>query len=221
MWRSILWTILLLLTACAQSFDYERVTWDDERWGEIVQQGLDNSCGFASLLTVMKYHYGDERYDEKSLIGLYVTKASEKDLARAMKDGVSLLELEKLVQGVGYVTNRQLLTLPQLEQIVSFVPVLVYLEIGTYKHFAVVRGISADTVWLADPSRGNVYHRKEDFLAEWKAPASLKGPQSLPGGLIILRKGGKHALKLLRDPSEGLPEVLHQLKRELILKNGS
>jgi len=47
-------------------------------------------------------------------------------------------------------------------------PILIHLEIDGYKHFAVLRGIKGDRVFLADPSRGNVRMAVYDFLEEWK-----------------------------------------------------
>lgn len=217
--RLILIIVITFLFSCAHVDDYRRKTWDEERWGEIVQQQLDNSCGFASILTIMIHHYGDDRYDEKKLIEYYTEKASEEDLARAMKDGLSMLELENLVLDLGYETKKYNLTIDQLEEIVSIVPVLVYLEIGDYKHFAVVRGINGDVVWLADPSRGNVYHTKNDFLKEWRVPDVVKDVV-LPGGFIILSRNAYPKLNLLGDPITGLPESLIQLKRSQIFKNG-
>ena len=32
-------------------------TWEEVRFGGIVEQGLDNSCGLASLLTIMRSHF--------------------------------------------------------------------------------------------------------------------------------------------------------------------
>lgn len=117
------------------------------RFGGIVEQGLDNSCGLASLLTITRTHFGDERYDEVLLLKKYMEDTDEKALAESMKNGLSLLELEKLAQSLGYTTVKNVLTLDALERLVSFVPVLVYLEVGKLRHFAVVRGINEEAVF--------------------------------------------------------------------------
>lgn len=84
----------------ASRLDYE--TWDDVRWGGIVAQELDNSCGLASLLTIMQGHFGDMRYNEKTLLKEYFENADESDIAQAMSNGLSLLELEHLAKSIGY-----------------------------------------------------------------------------------------------------------------------
>ena len=47
------------------------------------------------------------------------------------------------------------------------VPVIVYLRHRRDDHFSVLRGIDADTVWLADPSLGNRTYSREQFLDLW------------------------------------------------------
>jgi hypothetical protein len=43
----------------------------------------------------------------------------------------------------------------------------VYVKNRKQDHFTVLRGISANTVWLADPSLGNRTFSREQFLAMW------------------------------------------------------
>jgi len=59
-------------------------------------------------------------------------------------------------------------------------PVVVYVEHRRVEHFSVLRGISGNTVWLADPSLGNRTYSREQFLAMWQtrrnpANAELEG----------------------------------------------
>ena len=207
--------MIAVLSACTPIHG-DRPTWYEERWGEISPQQLDNSCGIASMATIMQYHFGDTRFDERILLKEYVEKASEEQLLKAMRTGVSLLELESLAQGVGYKTLRKMFTLEELEKTVSFVPVLVYLEIGKYRHFAVVRGMNKFTVWLADPARGNVYHSRDAFLKEWRIPEAYRAEWSHPGGLIIVRPDGEFALSLLREPISNFPASFRELRRQMM-----
>jgi predicted double-glycine peptidase len=65
-------------------------------------------------------------------------------------------------------------------------PVLVYLEKDDYKHFAVLKGVAGDRVYLADPSRGNVRMAVFRFAEEWSGIALILGkkgfglPQAYP-----------------------------------------
>lgn len=188
-------------------------TWDEVRFGGIVEQGLDNSCGFASLLTIMQTHFGDERYDERQLLKKYMEEANETEIAESMRNGLSLLELEKLTQSIGYTTAKKVLTLNDLERLVSFVPVLVYLEVGKFRHFAVVRGINKESVLLGDPSRGNVEYPRDEFMSEWK---TLKGyPPKTGVALIIVKNEGVFPQKLLKEPSSDNPPSFIEMERQM------
>jgi predicted double-glycine peptidase len=208
---------MLLFISCSQTIQGGRATWDEERYGEIEPQQLDNSCGLASLLTIMRYQFGDTRFDERALLGKYIEQASGEALEKALRQGMSILEIEALVQSIGYTTKRKMFTLEELENTVTAVPVLVYLEIGTLRHFAVVRGMSEEVVWLADPARGNVYHSRQQFLAEWRTPEVLRKEWTHPGGLIIVRQEGKFDLNLLKKPISQLPSSFFELRRLMII----
>jgi peptidase C39, bacteriocin processing len=43
-------------------------------------------------------------------------------------------------------------------------PVVVYIKVRKDDHFSVLRGISGNTVWLADPSLGNRTYSRAQFL---------------------------------------------------------
>lgn len=206
--------VLFAVTLPARASPDASWTWEEVRFGGIVEQGLDNSCGFASLLTIMRTHFGDERYDEKSLLRKYMGEASEAEIAESMRNGLSLLELEKLTQSIGYTTAKKVLTLSDLERLVSFVPVLVYLEVGKLRHFTVVRGINKETVLLGDPSRGNVEYSRDEFMSEWK---TLKGYPSKTGvALIIVKNEGVFKQKLLKEPTPESPPSFIEMERQMI-----
>jgi predicted double-glycine peptidase len=46
--------------------------------------------------------------------------------------------------------------------------VIVYIQPRGYKHFAVLRGIEGDRVYLADPSLGNIRMPLYSFLESWR-----------------------------------------------------
>ena len=48
------------------------------------------------------------------------------------------------------------------------VPVILYVKHRANDHFTVLRGIDADTVWLADPSLGNRTYSQAQFLRMWE-----------------------------------------------------
>jgi predicted double-glycine peptidase len=54
-------------------------------------------------------------------------------------------------------------------------PVIVHLEGDDYKHFAVLKGVRADRIFLADPSLGNVRRSVDRFATEWSGIALILG----------------------------------------------
>lgn len=193
-------------------------TWYDERWGGVTEQELDNSCGLASLRTVMHHHFMED-VTERALIQRYLETQSEQVIARAMKDGLSLLELEQLARSFGYEVRRSMYSYDELRRVTEFMPVVVYLEVGRFKHFAVVRGMSESEVLLADSSRGNVRYTRDVFLREWKVPNVLKGEWNHPGGLVLFSKKDTPSVgTVLRHPQRGVPTSFHTLRRAMILK---
>lgn len=144
----------------------DALTWDDVRYGGVVEQGLDNSCGLAALLTLMRYTFSDVRFTEETLLAQYMEQATTNELGLAMRDGLSLRELASLAESVGYSTRSFALSQEQLIKLASQVPVLVYLEVQSLRHFAVVREVGG-RVTLADPSRGVVDQSWSQFMKEW------------------------------------------------------
>jgi len=208
---TLLVPLFLSLSVYASTDDPK--TWDEVRFGGIVEQELDNSCSLASLLTVMRTHFGDTRYNERTLLKKYLENTNEESIAEAMKNGFSLLEMEQLAQSVGYSTTKKIISFEELERLVSFVPVIVYLEVGKLRHFAVVRGISNNTVLLGDPSRGNVDYSHKAFLSEWKTPEGSRINSGVV--LILMRREGRFAQKLLKEPDLDLPSSFTELRRQM------
>ncbi len=133
----------------------------------VVKQQLDYSCGAAALATLMVYYYG-ENTSEKEILELLNTRLqtmSEEDRARKTSIGFSLLDLKVVAQQKGYQAAGFKLSVDQLPQLLA--PVLVHLRPLGYYHFAVLRGVAGDRVYLADPARGNLRMSIERFLDEW------------------------------------------------------
>lgn len=168
--RSFLIVVLFVSGSAAQAA--EPLTWDEVRYGGVIEQRLDNSCGITTILTLMHFTFNDTRHNERSMLKLYIEQATEEELGLAMRDGLSLAELAELSQKTGYATRSFNLSLAQLEQIVLKVPVLVYLEVSGFRHFAVLKLLANGRAKLADPSRGNMDISQSEFLKEWQTNGS-------------------------------------------------
>lgn len=136
----------------------------DLRDQNLVKQRFDFSCGAAALATLLRYGLGDVVTEGQILTDLF-NRLSDDEKAVVRRTGFSLLHLQRVAQGRGY--NAQGFRLEPEELSMLAGPVIVFIEPRGYKHFAVLRGVRGDRVYLADPSRGNVRMPVHTFLDSW------------------------------------------------------
>lgn len=144
-----------------------RHTWKALRDKNVIKQQEDMSCGAAALTTLLTYYYG-EKTTEKEILDILrvrIDKATYEERLRKKRNGFSLLDLKYAAQQKGYDAAGFKLTFEQLKQLSA--PVIVHVKPFGYHHFAVLRGIAGDRVYLADPSRGNIHLRAAHFIEEY------------------------------------------------------
>lgn len=151
----------------SNNISVKRHTWLELRDQNVVKQKLDASCGAAALTTLMGHYFGEKITEQEILDILKVRtdKLTEEERNRKKKSGFSLLDLKYAAQQKGYKAAGFKLTIEQLRQLKA--PVIVYVEPFGYHHFAVLRGIAGDRVFLADPSRGNLRMNLAHFKDEY------------------------------------------------------
>jgi uncharacterized protein len=183
-----------------------RHTLKELRDQNVVKQQLDYSCGAAALATLISGYYG-ENTSEKELLDLLnarLVSMSDKEKSRKKLNGFSLLDLKLVAQQKGYKAAGFKLTIDQLKQLSA--PVIVFVKPMGYHHFAVLRGISDDRVYLADPGRGNLRMSLARFEEEY-------------GGVIfVLGKAGEknitlHKLLVGRPDDFAKPDVRNVVYR--------
>ena len=136
----------------------------DLRDGNVVKQQYDYSCGAASLATILRYGFGEDVSERDILDQLFaVLSADEVDVSR--KRGFNLLDLQRVAQALGYSAQGYRLEPRYLIKLGG--PVIIFIEPRGYQHFAVLRGIRDDRVFLADPSRGNIRMPVYRFIDTW------------------------------------------------------
>lgn len=128
--------------------------WNEQRDDKVIKQQLDYSCGAASLATILH--------------GFYGLDISESDiLETAGKDAwFSFADMAQILPRFGYKGVGLALTLRQLQEIK--IPAIVFLRTRAGPHFAVLRGISDDMIWLADPVSGNQRYPTDTFSRLWE-----------------------------------------------------
>jgi predicted double-glycine peptidase len=184
-------------------------SWKALNQNNVIMQRYDYSCGAASLATLMRYYF-EEDLTEQSLLNELNTIFTEQELKVIKQSGLSFLELEKISQMKGYQVASVRLNVAALKQLKG--PVLVFIQPGGYKHFAILRGVVEDRVFLADPSRGNIRMSVARFLEEWRGQTLILGKEGF--GLptyhplaIYHRAGFRHEQMILREFLRNEPTI--------------
>jgi predicted double-glycine peptidase len=136
----------------------------DLRDTNVIKQRFDYSCGAAALATILRYGFADGVSERDVLMQLFGLLSAE-ELQATLRQGFSLLHLQRVAQARGYQAEGFRLEPRYLSQLTG--PVIVYIQPRGYKHFAVLRGIRDDRVFLADPSLGNIRMPIYQFLESW------------------------------------------------------
>lgn len=139
-------------------------SWKSLRDANVVKQAFDYSCGAGALATLMKIGFGEE-VSEKEIINQILQGKTDAERADIKANGYSLLDLKRAAEAKGYqafVYNLEVKHLFQLQG-----PVLIYFEPRGEKHFAVLKYVKGDRVYLADPARGNVRYNIYRFANQW------------------------------------------------------
>ena len=134
------------------------------RDAHVVRQAYDYSCGAAALATLLTYGLADA-VTERDILGAVLGALAQDEQAVRKKEGLSLLDLQRVAQARGHKAQGFRLApeyLPQLQG-----PVIVFIRPRGYEHFAVLKGVRDDRVYLADSSLGNVRMAVTKFLDMW------------------------------------------------------
>lgn len=133
----------------------------------VVRQRTDYSCGAAALATLLSFGL-DDPTGELVVLKLLIEALPPDEEALRKKEGFSLLDLQRVAQGLGYRAQGFRLEPRFLEKLER--PVIVFIEPEGYGHFAVLKGIREGRAYLADPSLGNKRMPLHHFLAMWTRP---------------------------------------------------
>jgi len=130
-------------------------------------QAYDYSCGSAAIATLLTYGLGEEVH-EKEVLEFVLNSISQDEKKLREKEGLSLLDLKRFANSRGFRAEGFRLEPKHLSFLKG--PVIVFIKPRGYDHFAVLKGLQNGRAYLADPSRGNVRMRIDDFLHMWLEP---------------------------------------------------
>jgi predicted double-glycine peptidase len=149
-------------------------TWRDIPFRTVVRQQRDFSCGSAALATLLTFHYGRPTSEPDAFKAMY----ARGDQAKIQKSGFSMLDMKRYLEEVGLKSDGYRLSLDDIAK--SGVPVIALIDLGAYRHFVVIKGMTADKVLVGDPAMGLHIYTRKDFLKIWTGAVFALHEQ--PGG---------------------------------------
>ncbi|WP_395075795.1 C39 family peptidase [Hyphococcus sp.] len=137
------------------------VSMAERKFGTVVKQQYDFSCGSAALATLLTHHYGRETSETDAFRSMWDVGDHE----RIRELGFSLLEMKRYLESVGLKADGFVLTLERIEEI--GVPGIALVDVRGYKHFVVIKGITDEVVLIGDPSAGVISLPRNVFEQRW------------------------------------------------------
>jgi predicted double-glycine peptidase len=151
----------------------------------VILQRWDLSCGAAALATLLTFQQGDPVSEREVALGL-MGREEYLELPElvTVRQGFSLLDLERYVEGRGY-HGRPLGGL-EYGDLPRLAPIIVVIDEAGYDHFVVYRGQVGDRVLLADPAFGTRTMRVDEFERAWISHGELGRV-----GFVVERRDGR------------------------------
>jgi predicted double-glycine peptidase len=144
------------------SFNLRLDSMKQVRFGTIVRQEQDWSCGSAALATLLTYHYNHPMSEAEALEAMF----ARGNQAKIRREGFSLLDIKTFLESLGYQANGFETSLDRLVRVK--VPAIVIVNDSGYNHFVVVKGLRHGNVLLGDPAKGNRVVSRAAFEQMWE-----------------------------------------------------
>lgn len=143
------------------SYTISVTSWRDIPFRTVVRQQYDYSCGSAAVATMLRFHYGVAVNESEVFQSMY----QRGDQARIRSVGFSMLDMRSYLEGRGFRADGLRLSLDRLATL--DVPAIALITHDNYRHFVVVKGISADRVLVGDPTFGLQTYTRAEFEEIW------------------------------------------------------
>jgi predicted double-glycine peptidase len=176
----LLLALLLALMGCVSGphVSDRPVSYLALRYEATVPQHKEFTCGAASVATILTYYWNAPTSETRALQTLKV-RYTEAQLHHISETGLSFDDLIFMANELGFSAEGAKVTLNQLPSLAG--PVIVHLDKGVFKHFAVLRKTGDGVYYVSDPIVGQLTMHADEFeqqytgyvLAIWKEDASL------------------------------------------------
>lgn len=152
----------VLFSVDGATFQMEVESVVERRFGTVLQQQYDYSCGSAALATLLRHHYGYE----VDLDTVFSSMYENGDQAQINRLGFSMLDMKNFLTARGFNAEGVELPLDRYLEMAA-VPAIVMIETDGYKHFVVLKGVRQGKVLLGDPALGLKTLSIADFEKSW------------------------------------------------------
>ncbi len=158
------------------SYTVSVTSWRDIPFRTVVRQQYDYSCGSAAVATMLRFHYGLSINEGEVFQSMY----ERGDQARIRAVGFSMLDMRAYLETRGFHADGLRLSLDRLAELQ--VPAIALITHNNYRHFVVVKGISADRVLVGDPTFGLQTYTRAEFTEIWNGVvlAVRRAPENWP-----------------------------------------
>jgi len=172
-------------------------SWAAIRDAGVVRQSFDYSCGSAALATLLSSD--SVPISESEILDEVLSGLGDAEKFHTMQEGLSLLDLKRVAESRGHRADGYRVKFDVLSQLTR--PVIVFVQPGGYRHFAVLREIRGRRVFLADPARGNIR------VPIWKFQQMWLGADDT--GVIFLTDADVPSTLILDVQVQPQPEILN------------
>jgi predicted double-glycine peptidase len=143
------------------SYSVSVMSWRDIPFRTVVRQQYDYSCGSAAVATLLRFHYGLPVSEGEVFQSMF----ERGDQARIRDVGFSMLDMRTYLGTRGYAADGLRLSLDRLASLNA--PAIALISHDNYRHFVVVKGVSADHVLVGDPTFGLQTYTRAEFEEVW------------------------------------------------------
>jgi predicted double-glycine peptidase len=131
------------------------------KFNTVVRQQYDFSCGSAALATLLRYHYDRAASEEDVFTGMW----KGGDQSRIRDVGFSLLDMKRYLAASNLPADGYRVSLDAIAK--RGLPGIALVSIKGYRHFVVVKGVTATDVLVGDPSLGLRRLPRSEFQTAW------------------------------------------------------
>jgi len=165
---------MTLVTPDTGNFQLRVTSYSEIPFRTVLHQQFDYSCGSAALATMLRYNYSSDTNEVVVFKAMYAVG----DQPGIRKLGFSLLDMKKYLASRGYQADGYRLSTEDLKRLNT--PAIALIQVGSYKHFVVIKGALADKLLVGDPAKGLQLYSAEDFKNIWNGIAFIIHDASVP-----------------------------------------